>query len=136
MAVCWQIGAILISASILMLGIAVQVFPKIMGVLLIFISWITLYTWYRIFERINWICHRAHHRAKAIEKFLIEKHKVIKSLKYTETETTTINTWIDNLDKTLKTSKLGTKYVQIILLLLVAVSIIILEFYIIFLICS
>ena len=135
MAVCWQIGAIFISASILMLGISVQMFPKAIGVLLIPIFWITLLAWYKIFTRINWVCHRAYDRAKAIEKFLKDKHKGIGSLKYGDKETAPINSWIDSLDKTLKTSQLGTKYIQIILLLLGIISLLILKFYIIFFIC-
>jgi len=140
MAVCWQIGAIFISASILMLGISAQMFPKLIGILLIPISWITLFAWYGIFKRINGICHRAYDRAKAIEEFMKDKHKAIDPLEYTDIgkktiETHIINSWIDSSDKTSKTSQLGTKYVQILLGLLVAMSFLILEFYIIFLIC-
>ena len=132
MSVCWQIGAILISASILMLSASVQVFPNPLGALLILIALITLHTWYKIFERINWICHNAYDRAKAIEVFMQTKYG-IKPLKYTRNEnetidTTTINSWINNLDNTLN-SPSATKSVKILLWTLIGVSLFILMYY-------
>jgi len=132
MTVCWQIGAIFISASILMLGISVQMFPKTIGILLIPISWITLLTWYLIFRRNNWICYRAYDRAKAIEKALKVKYEKIDSLKFADKETSPINSWIDSLDKASKKYQLGTKYVQIAIWLLAAMSFFILGIYMIF----
>ena len=139
MAVCWQIGAIFITASILMLGISAQIFPKPIGVLLIFVTWITLCTWYRIFERINWICAIAYNRAKAIEQFMAKSHEEISSLKFTDSDTTietkTINLWIHEKDKTLEGSKLKlTKYIHCLLWILVAISLLMLAFYISFLV--
>src|SRR4030042_5163977 len=136
MTVCWQIGVIFISASILMLGYSVQVYPKPIGVWLIPISWITLAAWYFIFKRINWICGKAYDRAKAIEEFMKGKYHGIDPLSYTDREKKTIetkpiNSWIDSEDKDNKTAKLGTKYVQIVLGLLVTMSLILLHIYVI-----
>lgn len=100
MSVCWQIGAILISASLIMIGLSIQLFPRLIGVLLILVSIITLSLWYKIYQRFNWICKRAFDRAKAIEAFFVQNNKQLKDLKYGKAQTEMINSWITSLDDT------------------------------------
>lgn len=136
MAVTWQIGAIFISVSIAMMGLSVEVFPKVIGVSLLFLVWALLGTWYVTFKRNNWICARAYERAKAIERYLNIKQGVA-PLKYLraekgikeEIESLPINLWIEELDREGKTFKL-TYYTEFILGFILTFSFVILGFYI------
>ena len=115
-----------------MLASSIQAFPNSIGMLLVPISWVTLFTWYRMFKRFNWLCQRAYDRAKAIEAFFINaKESKIPSLRYQKNaaegyNTFMINSWINKLDDEGKAQPRSDSAIYFLIGIIVVVSCLIL----------